>query len=94
MQRGVKGGEDRRCCIMCMDHEGRRCGMGEGPYGAILGHHRMASVGDEGGLTRVVGGCRMRTRLVLGGENIARPSTILSRKIGAVVSRGGCHWLP
>ena len=70
-------------------------GEKERQSGFILSHHRMVSVGDGGWLSRIVGGCRMRTRMVIGGEIIARPSTILSRKIGAVVLRGGavigCH---
>ena len=89
MKGGVKRGEGKRCCIMCVGHEGRRCERGERQSGAILSHHRMASVGDGGGLSRVVGGCRMRTRVVIGDEIIARPSTILRCKIGAVVLRGG-----
>ena len=45
--------------------------------------------GGGGGLSSVVGGCRMRTRVVIGIEIVARPSTILSCKIGAVVLREG-----
>ena len=46
-------------------------------------------MGDGGGLLRVVGGCRMRTRVVIGGEIVVRPSTILSCRIEALVLREG-----
>ena len=89
MKEGAERVEGRGCCIMCVGQKRRRCEKEEMQYGAILSHHKMASVGDGRGLSRVLGGCHMRTRVVRGGEIVARPSTILSCKIGAGVSREG-----
>ena len=89
MKGGLERGEDKRCCIMCVGNEGRRCERGERQSVAFLSHHRMASVGGGGGLLGVVGGCRMRTRVVVRGEIVVRPSTILSCRIEALVLREG-----
>ena len=45
--------------MVCVGREG--CGFkgGEGQFGVILGHHRVASVRDEGELSQVLVSCRM-----------------------------------
>jgi len=56
VKRGVERGEGRKCCVTCVGHEGRRCGRGERQSGAILSHHRMASVGGWGRAVECCGG--------------------------------------
>ena len=46
---------------MCVGRNGCRFKGGEGQFGVILGHHRVASVRDGGELSQVVGGCRMQS---------------------------------
>ena len=63
--------------MVCVGREG--CGFkgGEGQFAVILGHHRVASVRDEGELSRVLVSCRMWSWVVIGGGLVSRLGAIL-----------------